>query len=280
MSSQTQTQSAPGAAASREEVSTAFKRFILEESSEFVSEPMADLYRVSLLGEMLDRYDLGIRCGFDDERARNHVYMAFNDIPKRMREEGFERVADPNRPVWPQMSEDEVAQYLNENSACMHKSSLGTALCAACCFPMMIGAALSEMWRTDAGAFLGMIGMFGMIGMGVYLLTTAGKPKAKDKVKKGHFSLSARVRKKLRELQDAVDEKARRRKGKGVAMLSTCVLPIFVGAMLDSMWGGKVCAILGVAGMFAMIGAGVYEVVIAAGEKKSVRELLQGPDKK
>ena len=97
-------------------------------------------------------------------------------------------------------------------------------------------------------------------------------------MRQGHFSLSARVRKKLRELQDAVDEKARRRKGKGVAMLSTCVLPIFVGAMLDSMWGGKVCAILGVAGMFAMIGAGVYEVVMAAGEKKNIRDLLRDTD--
>lgn len=274
----TQTQSAPGAAVSREEVSTAFKRFILEESSEFASEPMADLYRVSLLQEMLDRYDLCIRSNFNDERARNHVYRSFSDIPKRMREEGFERVADPTRPAWPQMDEKEVAQYISESSACMHKTSLGTALCSACCFPMMIGAAFTEMWRTHVGAFIGMAGMFGMIGMGVYLLTTAGKPKAKEKVKKGHFSLNARVRKKLRELRDAIDEKASRRRGKGIAMLATCVLPIFAGAMLDSMWGSKFWAIIGVAGMFAMIGAGVYEVVMAAGEKKSIRELLQEPE--
>lgn len=274
----TQTQSAPDASASREEVSTAFKRFILEESSDYISEPMADLYRISLLGEMLDRYDLCIRTGFDDERARNHVYRSFSDIPKRMREEGFERVVDPNQPVWPQMSEDEVAQYMRESSACLHKTSLGTALCSACCFPMMIGAAFTEMWQTDVGAFIGMAGMFGMIGMGVYLLTTAGKPKGKDKVKKRHFSLSARVKKKLRELRDAIDEKASRRRGKGIAMLATCVLPIFVGAMLDSMWGGKFWAIFGVAGMFAMIGAGVYEVVMAAGEKKTIRDLLREPE--
>lgn len=274
----TQTQSAPSAAASREEVSTAFKRFILEESSEYISEPMADLYRVSLLGEMLDRYDLCIRTGFDDERARNHVYRSFSDIPKRMREEGFERAADPNQPVWPQMSEEEAAQYMRESSACLHKTSLGTALCAACCFPMMIGAAFTEMWKTDVGAFLGMAGMFGMIGMGVYLLTTAGKPKAKDKVKKGHFSLSARVKKKLRELREAINEKASRRRGKGIAMLATCVLPIFVGAMLESMWGSNFWPIIGVAGMFAMIGAGVYEVVMAAGEKKNIRDLLRDTD--
>lgn len=271
----TQTQSAPGTAASREEVSTAFKRFILEESSEFASEPMADLYRVSLLGQMLDRYDLCIRCGFDDERARKHVYRSFSDIPKRMREEGYERVTDPHKPLWPQMSEDEVAQYLNESSAALHRRSLGTALCSACCFPMMIGAAFTEMWKTNVGAFLGMAGMFGMIGMGVYLLTAARKPKGKDKVKKGHFSLSARVRKKLRELRDAIDEKASRRRGKGIAMLATCVLPIFVGAMLESMWGSNFWPIIGVAGMFALIGAGVYEVVMAAGEKKTIRDLLR-----
>lgn len=274
----TQTQSAPGAAAAREEVSTAFKRFILEESSEFASEPMADLYRVSLLGEMLDRYDLCIRSGFDDERARNHVYRSFSDIAKRMREEGFERAVDPSKPVWPQMSEDEVAQYLNESSAFQHRNALGTALCAACCFPMMIGAAFTEMWRTDVGAFLGMAGMFGMIGMGVYMLTTGKKPRDRDKVRQGHFSLSARVRKKLRELRDAVEEKSRRRRGKGIAVLSTCVLPILLGAMLDSMWGSKFWAIIGVAGMFGMIGYGVYEVVMAASEKKSIRELLDGPD--
>ena len=274
----TQTQSAPGAAASREEVTTAFKRFILEESSEYISEPMADLYRVSLLGEMLDRYDLCIRTGFDDERARNHVYRSFSDIPKRMREEGFERAADPNQPVWPQMSEEEAAQYMRESSEALHRRSLGTALCSACCFPMMIGAAFTEMWRTDVGAFLGMAGMFGMIGMGVYLLTATRKPKNQEKVKKGHFSLSARVKKKLRELRDAIDEKASRRRGKGIAMLATCVLPIFVGAMLDSMWGSNFWAIIGVAGMFALIGAGVYEVVMAAGEKKTIRDLLREPE--
>ena len=53
--------------ASREEVSLTFKRFILEESSEFASEPMADLYRVSLLGQMLDRYDALLGQGLSAE---------------------------------------------------------------------------------------------------------------------------------------------------------------------------------------------------------------------
>lgn len=274
----TQTQSAPGAAASREEVSTAFKRFILEESSDFVSEPMADLYRVSLLGQMLDRYDAAIREGASEERAAERVYREFGDIPKRMREEGFERADGYGKARWPQLSEEEVAQYVRESSEALHRRSLGTALCSACCFPMMIGAAFTEMWRTDVGAFLGMAGMFGMIGMGVYLLTATRKPRGQDKIKKGHFSLSARVRKKLRDLREAIDEKASRRRGKGIAMLATCVLPIFVGAMLDSMWGANFWAIIGVAGMFALIGAGVYEVVMAAGEKKNIRDLLREPE--
>lgn len=271
----TQTQSAPGAAASREEVSTSFKRFILEESSDFASEPMADLYRVGLLGQMLDCYDEAIAGGMSAERAAERVYREFGNIPQRMREEGFESAQGYGKARWPQMSEDEVAQYVRESSEVLHRRSLGTALCSACCFPMMIGAAFTEMWRMYIGAFLGMAGMFGMIGMGVYLLTATRKPKGQDKVKKGHFSLSARVRKKLRELREAIDEKASRRRGKGIAMLSTCVLPIFVGAMLDSMWGSKFWAIIGVAGMFAMIGAGVYEVVMAAGEKKNIRDLLR-----
>ena len=86
------------------------------------------------------------------------------------------------------------------------------------------------------------------------------------------------MRKKLRVLRDAIDEKASRRRGKGIAMLVTCVLPIFVGAMLDEMWAADFWAILGLAGMFGMIGAGVYELVMAAGEKKSIRELLHEPE--
>ena len=33
-------------------------------------------------------------------------------------------------------------------------------------------------------------------------------------------------------------------------------------------------AVLGVVGMFAMIGAGVYELVMADGEKKTMKHLL------
>ena len=36
----------------------------------------------------------------------------------------------------------------------------------------------------------------------------------------------------------------------------------------------------GVAGMFAMIGLGVYEVVVASGEKKTIAKLLDNEDKR
>ena len=39
----------------REEATLAFKRHILTASADFAPEPMADAFRVSLLGRMLDR---------------------------------------------------------------------------------------------------------------------------------------------------------------------------------------------------------------------------------
>ena len=45
------------AAVAREEVELSFKRYILEKTEAFAHEPMEDVYRVNLLGQMLDRYD-------------------------------------------------------------------------------------------------------------------------------------------------------------------------------------------------------------------------------
>ena len=74
------------------------------------------------------------------------------------------------------------------------------------------------------------------------------------------------------------DEKTRRRRGKGIALLATCVVPIFIGAALDGVLNlnsSDPFAILGVAAMFLMIGLGVYEVTAAPGEKKPLNELLK-----
>ena len=57
------------AAVAREEVELSFKRYILEKTEDFEREPMADLYRVNLLGQMLDRYDALRDKGMNAEAA-------------------------------------------------------------------------------------------------------------------------------------------------------------------------------------------------------------------
>ena len=116
-----------------------------------------------------------------------------------------------------------------------------------------------------------------MIGMGVYCLVTAKKPENRSRIRSGKFSLSASLRKKLMARKARADEKARHKKGLGSALLATCVLPIFAGAALDSLWGlySNPFAILGVGAMFLMIGAGVYELTAANGEKKPIKDLLK-----
>ena len=81
-------------------------------------------------------------------------------------------------------------------------------------------------------------------------------------------------------LKELTDEKSRRKKGVGIALLATCCVPIFIGAALDSMWytPNDPFAILGVGAMFLMIGAGVYEVGVAANEKKPLKDLLKSND--
>ena len=110
------------------------------------------------------------------------------------------------------------------------------------------------------------------------LYEAAQKPENENRIKRKQFSLSARLRKKLNAMRDLAKEKARRRKGRGIALLVGCVVPILFGAVLDELWHtwtNDAFAILGVGGMFAMIGAGVYEVTAAGAEKKAVDKLLK-----
>lgn len=273
----------------RESVEITFKRFILQELRDFEKTPQADLFRVNLLGQMLDRYDELRAKGVEEELASARVKREYYDIAQKMRDMGFEEMTAEDAygaSLWPQMTEDEAAQYIKESDAYLHKRALGIAMCTSCVFPLMIGAAIGGMfnnWRAEeAFSLLGMVGMFAMIAVGVYSITMAKKPKKEDAVKHGRFSLRASVRRKLMELREAVEEKARRRKGKGIAMLVGCVAPIFVGGALDSLFllnGFEACSVLGVAGMFVMIGAGVYELVMADGEKKSMKKLLNNKEK-
>ena len=49
---------------------------------------------------------------------------------------------------------------------------------------------------------------------------------------------------------------------------------LFAGAALSELWLSDGWPVLGLAGMFIMIGAGVYELVMADGEKKTMKHLL------
>lgn len=279
---QVQTQTRPSEA-EREEVELSFKRFILTESADFASEPAADLFRVNLLGRMLDRYDERLAQNLDSKHAARLVKHEFSDIAQMMREQEFELAEEKTGDsAWPQLSEEDAAQYIQESDNAQHKVALGTAMCASCVFPLMIGAGVGSMFggfqAEEVFSLFGLMGMFAMIALGVYTMVTAKKPRKEQIVRKGHFSLSTRVRRKLIELREAVEEKARRRRGKGIALLVGCVVPIFVGAALDSMfgmWSNAPFSIFGVAGMFLMIGAGVYEVVVAEGERKTMKKLLE-----
>lgn len=270
--------------AAREDASLAFKRFILERASGFESEPHADMYRVNLLARMLDRYDELRAAGIREEQCIQRVRREFADIPERMAAAGFERVdrfAPRSDSRWPQLSEADVEQFLKEEGVYAHKNAIGAALCAACCAPIFVAMSLSELlyysWRfEEAMSFLGVGGMFAMIGLGVYTFVTAQKPKLHNDVKRGRFSLSNRLRRRLEELRESVNAKARKRVARAIAMFVTCVVPLFVGLAAGSIIGGEdFFAMLGLAGMFGMIGMGVYEIVVGDGEKKAVRRLLK-----
>lgn len=265
---------------SAEEAALAFKRFILDETAAFESAPEADLFRVNALAQMLDRFDDYAENGADTQSAVAYVKREFSNLAARMREEGFEEMESAPRAAsrWPVISEDEAARYLKEANALLHKRALGIGMCSACGLPLMLLNGLCELLGgySDAWPLLGLCGMFGMIAMGVYAIVTAKKPDSENKIKKKRFSLSARLRKKLTAMQEMTKEKARRRRGKGIAMLVACIVPIFIGAALDELfYVYDAFAIMGVGGMFAMIGAGVYELLVADGEKKAIDKLLK-----
>lgn len=275
---------AADAAGAEADAALSFKRFILEKTAAFEHEPAADLFRVNLLGRMLDRYDELRRTGASVELCVQRACREFADIPGMMERAGFARVDSdaPGANGWPQMSDAEAARYLAEYRDYAVKRSLGTGMTAACCAPMMGMAAFSELFAYSSGLeeglmMLGVAGMFGMIAAGVYMMATAKKPKRYAEVKAGRFSLSRRLRGKLEALREQARDGVRKRRAKGIALCVGCVVPIFMGAALDgifSIWS-DFCTIMGVGGMFMMIGAGVYELVAAKGEKDGLERLLK-----
>ncbi|MBQ4265042.1 MAG: hypothetical protein IJB85_05970 [Clostridia bacterium] len=265
-----------------EDVIIAFKRHILGASAGFVSDPAADAFRVNLLAQMLDRYDALREKGMGEQSAMHRTMYEYADIPAQMRDMGFEEIAREEETVysrWPQLSEEEANCYIGERDAYLHKISMGVMLCSACVAPLMVAAAFGAAGYSDAFAMLGLVGMFAMIGMGVYAMVTAAKPKNEKKIKRGRFALSGKLRKKLEQMKEATEAKARKRKGIGIALIVTSLIPMFIGAALSEIWYSDAFPVLGLAGMFLMIGAGVYELVMADGEKKTIKHLLKKEEK-
>lgn len=274
-----QTQAKQSAASER--TTLEFKRHILHRSRAFASEPAADLFRIQLLGMMLNRYDELCEKGMGEISALNRTKYEFDDIEARMRDQGFEETEsagseayDAVQSRWPRLSEDEAMRYMGERDAYLHKIALGSALCSACVAPLMFFGGVAELLNaSDAGSLLGLAGMFAMVGMGVYAIVTAAKPKS-ERIRKGKFSLSARLRRQLEQLREEVGDKARKRTGRGVVVIVMSIIPMLVGAMISEMWHTDAWPLLGLGGMFLMIGAGVYELIMADGEKKTIRRML------
>lgn len=264
--------------APQEDAALSFKRFILERTAGFEREPMADLARVQLLGEMLDRYDEFRRSGASEGLCVQRVLREYADIAGRMAQAGAQR-----RPSGAGsgdfLSEAEADAYLRQSSDRAHKTAIGVGLCAACCAPLMATMAFDALLgyaATDVLGLFGLIGMFAMIALGVYSITTARKPDQYEDVKRGRFSLTGRLRKRLTALRERTRDAARKRRARGIALCVACVIPILAGAVVDSLLYLETFSMLGVGGMFLMIGAGVYEITVADGEKKAVERLLKG----
>jgi len=257
-----------------------FKRHILEKSERFAAEPMADLYRINLLGMMLNRCEELKKTGLSEYSAVQRTLYEFADIAQRMREAGFEegQTYETGDSRWPQMTQAEAAQYIKEHDRFLHKRCVGVGLCVASLVPLMLGAALTEVFISDFFILFGMMGMFGVIAMGVYAIVAAKKPKDEKKVNSGQFSLGAAVSTKLAGLREAVEEKARKRKGKGVAMIVASMIPLFAGAALEEAFYSDLWVMLGVCGMFMMIAMGVYQLCMSDGEKKAIRRVLNARD--
>lgn len=275
--------------AARERATAAFKRAIIEGTRAIEAGPEADLFRVNLLGRMLDRYDILLASGASADLAQRHVLYEFDDLAARMEAQGFRR-AEPRAPsgayadadaAWPQLTDAQADEYIAQSDAYHKRCAKGAGVLSACCMPLFIGVSFSELGYAlghfeDVAAMFGLMGMFAMIGYGVYLCATAKKPKLHEAVNRRRFSLGGRLRRRLERMRETVEDAARGRKGLGIAMLVACVIPLFAGVAGDMLMGSDgFWSLLGLSGMFGMIGAGVYELTLADGERKAFSRLLK-----
>lgn len=266
----------------REQAVAAFKRAILEGTRAFEAGPEADAFRVNLLGRMLDRYDVLLASGASGELAARHVLYEFGDLAARMEAQGFARVRSGARAgdAWPQITDEQADEYIAQSDAYHKRCAKGAGILSACCMPLFAGASFSNLTYytnlAEAAVMFGLMGMFALIGYGVYLCATAKKPKLHEAVKRRRFTLGGRLRRRLERMRETVEDAARGRKGLGIALLVCCVIPLFAGATLDTFMGSDGFFVtLGLSGMFGVIGGGVYELTLADGERKPFRRLLK-----
>lgn len=236
---------------------------------------MEDLFCVNLLSQMLDRHDALAAKGMSEFSCRSRVMHEFADVSGLMREQGFEEGKEQETASrWPLFTQADAERYIKERDAYLHKTSMGVMLCTACVAPLMIGAAFDELLYSDAFALLGLVGMFVMIGMGVYAMVTAEKPKDEKRIRKGRFSLGRGLRERLAGMKEAAAAKARRRKGRGIASIVMSITPVLIGVVLSEVSYTDAWPFFGMTGMFSMIALGVYELVMADEEKKTIGLLL------
>jgi len=136
-------------------VELTFKRHILEKTSAFASAPQEDLYRVQMLGMMLDRYDELLQSGLTEQNACAHVLDAFDGLALQMQEMGFEEL-EPGEPAsgWPPLGDRDVETYLCEQDAYRHRIALGAACFSASLSPVIVTNALTELFGFGGDAFV------------------------------------------------------------------------------------------------------------------------------
>ena len=248
-----------------------FKRHILEQSSGFVCEPAADMYRLNLLGMMLTRYDELKDSGLSDLMSLQRTILEYEDIGQRMQEAGFEPQEEFSED---QLTENEAIQYIEERQRFLNKRMQGVAICVASMMPLFVLGMIAQFLLLDSCYLIGLLASIVMVGFGIYMIASARRPRDEERVRYGAFSLSTRVRRKMEQYAETVKEKAKKRKGIGVVLMVTSGFPVIVSNVLAEMFLEDAWLLAGVSGMLVMAAIGVYQICMSQGENKTMKNLL------
>ena len=248
-----------------------FKRHILEQSSGFVCEPAADMYRLNLLGMMLTRYDELKDCGLSDLMSLQRTILEYEDIGQRMQEAGFEPQEEFGED---QLTENEAIQYIEERQRFLNKRMQGVAICVASMMPLLVMGMIAEFLFSDICYLIGLLASVALVGLGVYMIVSVRKPRDEERVRYGAFSLSVRVRRKMEQYAETVKEKAKKRRGIGVLLMVISILPVILSNVLAEMFLEDAWLLAGVSGMLVMVAIGIYQICMGQGERKTMNNLL------